>query len=472
MAKRKDSETSKQPKPAYAWIGALLGGAQIAIGVFIMWAMSTQRIAAPPWVRTAGMVLVVIGVITWFLSGLPRDQAVEWIKSGLFALGLALLIRWPIAEPYRIPSGSMEPTLHGDERIGRGDRVFVNKWIYGVRFPFMNRRIWYGADPQRWDIVVFKTVEKNALHKTLVKRIVGLPGERIHIANGKIHVNGRPVEPPPSMPKDIYYTSPIRRDMTGMVYGVLPEDEFSVVPKGHYLVMGDNSANSRDGRYFGWLPNENIVGRVACIWWPPTRWRDFTGFSQTRWWRTTVAILGIFFVWRLLFGRSWVVPSADGKRAEHLYISFTAFGLRLPFTPWWIVQWSGPKRGALVLYRAQGEATPPGAMLVGRIAALPTEKVAIENGKLTIEGLSAEIPPVLAEANYASTHPDAVYGRSRSKQHMHVPENHYFILADSPAPSDDGDGALDSRILGWVPRRALLGTALMVWWPPTRVRRI
>src|SRR5262249_43818122 len=135
--------------------------------------------------------------------------------------------------------------------------------------------------------------EPDAIHPTLVKRIVGMPGETISIHDGKVFADGKELTPPPGMPENQYYTSGESR--SGMKYGVRPEPEFSQVPEGHYLVLGDNSGNSRDGRYFGWLPEENIVGRVACIWWPPQRGRDFTGFTKTLWWHTLMVLLGIFF---------------------------------------------------------------------------------------------------------------------------------------------------------------------------------
>ena len=147
----------------------------------------------------------------------------------------------------------------------------------------MNKRIWHGQKPQRWDIVVFKTIEENAQHGTLVKRVVGLPGERVEIKAteedverarlqgrrplyGTLFINGEKVAIPDFMPDVPGYTIATH---PGMCYGVRPEEEFAVVPEGHYLVLGDNSANSRDGRYFGWLPEDHIVGRVASVWWPP-----------------------------------------------------------------------------------------------------------------------------------------------------------------------------------------------------------
>jgi len=257
----------------------------------------------------------------------------------------------------------MLPTLNGDLRLWRGDRVAVNKLVYGPRIPFTTKRIFHLGEPQRWDIVVFKTTQENAEHGTLIKRVVGLPGERIHIADGKIWVNGKPIEPPEPLRGVLHYTqelsrtdeavkafllglakhapqppdlnpflqgaqallmdldrlhkmfentdpetlTPSERDallknvsMPGMKvaeelykkrqtelyplrYGILTDDEYAVVPEDCYLVCGDNSGDSLDGRYFGWLPNGHIVGRAFCIWWPIPRWRDLTGFSNT-WW--------------------------------------------------------------------------------------------------------------------------------------------------------------------------------------------
>ena len=286
-------------------------------------------------------------------------NALAWL-----VLILAVLtVRWLLFEPYKIPTGSMEPTLHGDMRFFRGDHVGANKLIYGPRVPFMNKRIFHLAEPERWDIVVFRTVQENAVRKTLVKRIVGLPGERIHIQDGKIFVNGKPVEPPEPLRGILHYTSefspteqqldrfilhmasagasvlenapqdyairvlaldlervrnglggrdpellspeevkslarelsPVCREIVGrffraqqesqypLRYGILPSDEYSLVPENCYLVCGDNSGDSADGRVFGWLPNDHILGRAFCIWWPPGRMRDLTGFSKT-WW--------------------------------------------------------------------------------------------------------------------------------------------------------------------------------------------
>jgi len=257
-------------------------------------------------------------------------------------LGLTLLvfiIWWLLFQPFVIPTDSMYPTLNGDERILRGDRIFVNKLIYGPRIPFTNIRLWRFKEPQRWDIVVFRPVGKDADHPVLIKRVVGLPGERIQIKDGEVWVNGEPIEPPGHLRDVLHYTrylgdveddlmrlaialtanseppdedfknlsrsSLIKMDKkqlssmykrvpdwikdaaraqvdqqvpNPLIYGVRPEDEYSVVPEDSYLVLGDNSPHSADGRVFGWVPNGNILGRATCAFWPIGRAQDFTGF--------------------------------------------------------------------------------------------------------------------------------------------------------------------------------------------------
>lgn len=468
MAKssKKQPNETEQPGAAMTTIIFIVGGIITAAGVFLVMTANKRPPGSADWLWWTGVVVAALGVHALFFSGMNREQIYEWVKSESFALALALMIRWPIAEPYRIPSGSMEPTLHGDARFGRGDRVFVNKWIYGVRWPFMNKRIYHGQEPKRWDIVVFKAVSAEAAHPTLIKRVVGLPGERIHIQDGKVFVNGKPLELPSFMP-DVYYTSPPPNTLSGMMYGIRTEDEYALVPPDHYLVLGDNSSNSADGRYFGWVPNGNIVGRAASIWWPPTRWRDFTGFSHTWWWRIVVVLLSMLTGARLFIGRSWALS----RGGSHLFVEFLSFGLRLPFTRYWLLQWGQPERGDMVLYRCASDKAPNGVVLVGRIAGRPGEKVAITDGKLLVNDAEAQGPPTLTAVNYAIVHPDAAYGRSRAKTHSQVPEGCYFILAD-PAFDPDDDERLDSRILGWIPREEIVGRAAAIWWPIGRMRRI
>lgn len=462
MGQTTENDTPEQLRASRLYT---IGGAALAIlgGALIL----MQRVGGaelPSWLYYTAIGALVLGVIEWSLGRMTAEAAKDWNKSLVFALGLALLIRWPIAEPYRIPSGSMETTLHGDPNFGKGDRVFVNKWIYGVRYPFLNKRIWYGKAPERWDIVVFKSVEPDAEHPTLVKRIVGMPGEQIHISGGAVYVNGEPLEIPDFMPENMRYTSGF-----GMKYGVRPEPEFSQIPEGHYLVLGDNSANSRDGRYFGWLPNEHIVGRVASIWWPPSRWRDFTGFSSTLWWNGLLLFLGVYIVVRLFIGRSWPAINAARDGADHLFVNFLAFGFRVPFTPWKVRQWGAPQRGDLVLYQPLGDAAKEHDVLLGRVAAFPGEEVDIKDGRLLINGApmdgAAWLETPIADLKAgAQTSEKTPAGKSKAS----VPAGHVFILSDYPEHNE----ALDSRLMGAIPESHLTGKATCVWWPLTRARKL
>lgn len=419
------------------------------------------------------------------VGGFNRANALEWIRSILIAVFLALLIRWPLIEPFKIPSGSMKPTFQD------GDRIFVNKFIYGVRFPFngmrlpftrtstwySGRRIWYGSEPQRWDIIVFKSVEPEAEHNTLVKRIVGLPGERVHIEDGTIFINAKPLDVPDSL-APIYYTSPLGRSSM-MRYGIYPEDEFSLVPEGHYLVLGDNSGQSRDGRYFGWLPNHHILGRVSSIWWPLSRWRDLTGFSNTVWWNTLLAVLALMLVVRLFFGRSWRVyegvsgprvsqgVSPDGiSQGDHLVINRIALGLPIPLTRKRFFKGRDPKRGELVLFHGPPDSPEAHEALIARVAGFPGERVFLDDGTLRVNDVPLNKPSSLANIRFSSDGDTGPYGRSKGRDYSLVPEDHFFVLSEDPAASPD------SRSLGWIHRRDLVGTVVSVWWPLTRLRRI
>ena len=466
MAKKTPSSSKPvlvEEKPVIPPGGAYVGGILFVVGFLAFYMSGRAHPGIFTWHSYVSIGVLIVGGLLWFTSGMDKVHLVEWIRSALIALFLALAIRWCLVEPYRIPSGSMEPTLHGDPGFGRGDRVFVNKWVYGLRYPFMNKRIWQGSAPQRWDVVVFKTVEEDAVHKTLVKRIVGMPGEHILIRDGGIYADGMLLELPGDMPRDQYYTSPL-----GAPYGVQDVDAFCRIPVGHYLVLGDNSAHSRDGRYFGWLPNENIVGRVSCIWWPPQRWRDFTGFTETSWWKAVVGCAVLLLLLRFFAGRLCSVQTgADSRQIDHLLISFLRYGLHLPFAKRSMVCWATPRRGDLVLYSTTNRDTQGSILLIGRVAGLPGEQVSIINGALHIDGNPLQLPGP-APTVYGGASPDACYARGKSKEYCLVPEGHYFILSDV---TEESEAALDSRSCGWIPEKRVLGRAFFCWWPLARLGR-
>lgn len=237
----------------------------------------------------------------------PAQTRVQGLWNGLWdllkLLLIVLCIKGCVIDQYTIPSGSMEPTLHGDERFLFGDRVLVNKWIYGPRIPFTALRLWNWQTPKRWDIVVFLPKKGTSDFPRLVKRVVGLPGERVRIRNGGIEINGEAIPFPDSLPKDQHYFNDFDlmqlqlmartpeeqsywrsvREKYPLKYGVVEDDEYLLVPEDQYLLLGDNSLFSVDGRVFGFVPRDNLLGPAFAVWWPWPHRRDFSGFSHT-WW--------------------------------------------------------------------------------------------------------------------------------------------------------------------------------------------
>lgn len=248
----------------------------------------------------------------------------ENIKSLGLIFAVILTVKGCIVDQYTIPSPSMEPTLMGDPRFLRGDRVLVNKWLYGPRIPFTTMRLWEWQSPERWDIVVFAAPEGASEHPVLIKRVVGLPGEKLSLHQGQLYVNGDPIAFPEDFPESIQYFN--NMDLVGiatrtgvreeklyaegllqanMRYGIDDAPEYSVVPEGHYFVLGDNSLKSADGRVWGWVPYDHLYGRAFAIWWPLSHRRDFTGFSKT-WWGMGLlyGIPAFFILWEVHSWRS------------------------------------------------------------------------------------------------------------------------------------------------------------------------
>jgi signal peptidase I len=176
-----------------------------------------------------------------------------------------------IAEPFRIPSASMMPTLL------IGDFILVNKFTYGIRLPVINKKIVELNEPKRGDIVVFRFPKEPTVD--YIKRVIGLPGDKIAYYDKKLYVNDTPV---PQVSLGGYIGRGQGEDMTGsehleeILFGVehsilirngAPSVEGAyVVPSGTYFVMGDNRDNSNDSRYWGTVPEENLVGKAFYIW--------------------------------------------------------------------------------------------------------------------------------------------------------------------------------------------------------------
>ena len=196
---------------------------------------------------------------------------VEYAKAFFPVILIVLLLRSFLVEPFRIPSGSMMPTLLD------GDFILVNKFAYGVRLPVIHSKIIDNGGPERGDVVVFRFPKNPSID--YIKRVVGLPGDVITYSNKMIYVNGDPIK---QTPKGGYVGEGTALSMTGaLVYeealgeaahDILIRQEHPTrhgefrVPDGHYFVMGDNRDNSNDSRFWGTVPEDNLVGKAFMIW--------------------------------------------------------------------------------------------------------------------------------------------------------------------------------------------------------------
>ncbi|MBC7453145.1 MAG: signal peptidase I [Massilia sp.] len=220
-----------------------------------------------------------------------------WIEySGSFfpVIALVFFLRSFLFEPFKIPSSSMVPTLV------IGDLILVNKFTYGVRLPVLNRKIIDVGDPQRGDVMVFKYPKD--MTQDYIKRVIGVPGDKITYENKRLTVNDKAVE---YTALDDYleddsleYRQQFKENLTSVEHRILnsrnratidlgavdsfPQrdacvyayDKFTcIVPEGNYFMMGDNRDNSLDSRYWGFVPNKNIVGKAFFVWMNLGNWK-------------------------------------------------------------------------------------------------------------------------------------------------------------------------------------------------------
>jgi signal peptidase I len=206
-------------------------------------------------------------------NALQEPVAVEYARSFFPVLLLILLFRSFIAEPFKIPSGSMMPTLLV------GDFILVNKFAYGLRLPVLNTKILGVGEPKRGDVFVFRYPENPK--EDYIKRVIGLPGDEITYRNKTLYINGQEVGETELGP----YTGPSeagrsmaggqvkQEDLQGVQHRImlLPQSYIGHegtwhVPQGQYFAMGDNRDNSQDSRFWGFVPEANLVGRAFVIW--------------------------------------------------------------------------------------------------------------------------------------------------------------------------------------------------------------
>jgi len=189
----------------------------------------------------------------------------EYAEAIITALIFALVIRAYVIQAFKIPSGSMIPTLL------IGDHLLVNKFIYGTKIPFTDRRVLIFKKPERGDIIVFKYPENPK--KDFIKRVIATGGDVIEERDKRIYVNGKAVIEPYTQHSD-----------SGIRSGNDPRDNFRplTVPKGKVFVMGDNRDQSYDSRYWGFVDLKEIKGKALIIYWSwdPDKWVRFSRIGR------------------------------------------------------------------------------------------------------------------------------------------------------------------------------------------------
>lgn len=243
------------------------------------------------------LILLLASGVLWLLDyfvlakrrpkGDPQPAWVEYGASFFPVILVVFVLRSFLVEPFKIPSGSMMPTLLD------GDFILVNKFTYGIRLPVINKKMIEIGSPRRGDVVVFRFPVDPTID--YIKRVVGLPGDTVRYHEKRLFINGSEQKLTHSgdyLQKGLYYTPQFNETLGDINHLLLLEsdqpafvDEARVlpfpyrencnynssgfecrVPSGHYFVMGDNRDKSSDGRYWGFVPDENIVGKAFGIW--------------------------------------------------------------------------------------------------------------------------------------------------------------------------------------------------------------
>jgi signal peptidase I len=196
----------------------------------------------------------------------PENILVEYSRSFFPVLFFVLIIRSFIFEPFRIPSGSMMPTLL------QGDYIFVKKYTYGLRLPVIEKKMLQTGDPARGDVAVFRLPSDPNIN--YIKRVVGLPGDRVVYKEHRLTINGEEIELNRDSDTSTHDDVPqFVENLSGREHAILisrpgntARDGVYIVPQGSYFMMGDNRDNSRDSRFIGVIADEFLVGEAVRIW--------------------------------------------------------------------------------------------------------------------------------------------------------------------------------------------------------------
>ena len=241
----------------FLFLGSVITG---LIWLLDAWIFAPRRVASNPFEYS--------GEATGSRPSKKEPVLVEYSKSFFPVLLLVFLLRGFLVEPFRIPSGSMIPSLY------IGDFILVNKFAYGLRIPVLNEKIFGDGTPQRGDVVVFRYPRDPSVD--YIKRVIGLPGDHIAYYNKVLYVNGKAV-PREYVgeyrgPGEEHAAKQYTENLAGVKHAMLliPSrpglDAEYIVPDGHYFMMGDNRDNSNDSRYWGVVPDKYLVGQAFFIW--------------------------------------------------------------------------------------------------------------------------------------------------------------------------------------------------------------
>ncbi|MEI8348779.1 MAG: signal peptidase I [Candidatus Omnitrophota bacterium] len=213
--------------------------------------ISTESLKNAELVRIQWLNLsVLIDLYPQEIRRIIRKSSLQaWVEAFVVALALVVFLRTFFFQIYKIPTTSMLRTL------APGDKIFVSKLVYGPKVPFTPLRLPGFRKPERGEVVVF--IPPKDRNKAYIKRLIGMPGDRVLIKDGNVYLNGK-IMVDPRVARNYYYNQG--------EYG--KEQKEIIVPAGYYFFLGDNSINSQDSRYWGFANEKDIIGKAIFIWWP------------------------------------------------------------------------------------------------------------------------------------------------------------------------------------------------------------